>query len=350
MPRPRSDVSDESQGPLAERVSLSGVVFGLASAALAVGICRVTGTGWIAAIGLAVLLGAAIYLWAGDENKGWGDLGQGMVIGVVVAISLMAVQRDAETRRERSARDAEIRRERSAERQSLQLALTMQNDLRRIALAGRDLHGFFLAEKRLDNSNLEGTNLMEADLQHASLTWANLAGARLDEANLYGADLSGISSEVHRGTDEASVEPVSLRGADLGEADLVDADLFGADLTRALLVTARLREAFLFEARLRGAALIYADLRDSDLEGADLRGSRLGGATLCRARLRSVKLEGALYDDATRWPPGFDPTRRGARRTATGKSLQGNPADLASGYQTPEGGEHGVYQRAYPNC
>jgi uncharacterized protein YjbI with pentapeptide repeats len=91
------------------------------------------------------------------------------------------------------------------------------------------------------------------------------------------------------------------------------------------LANARLREASLSYARLGGAALVYADLRDTDLMEADHRRSHLGGATLCGARyLQNAKLEGALYDGTTRWPPGFDASDHGARRS-----------NGARGYETP---------------
>ena len=100
----------------------------------------------------------ALYLWAQDSDKGWGDLGENIMVGVVVAIALMAVQRDAdertrkatadaERRAEKQLRDAETSRQRAAERESLQLSLTLQRDMRGIALADRELSGFRLAGK-----------------------------------------------------------------------------------------------------------------------------------------------------------------------------------------------------------
>jgi uncharacterized protein YjbI with pentapeptide repeats len=323
-----SDVSRASRTAWVRRVSKLGFVLGLASATAAVVVARTTGAGWAAAIGLAVLLGAGIYLWGYDETKGWGDLGQGIVISCVVAITLMAVQRDADTRRERS-----------AERQSLQLTLTMERHLRGIGLVGRDMHGFFLAEKRLDDANLERADLRGADLRATSLVGARLGEARLDGAELFAADLSHADFGTSRDRNDPTDFTASLRDADLQEASLVDANLDGADLTRANLTNARLREASLAFARLGGAALIYADLRQTDLEEADLRGSRLGGATLCAAELHGAKLEGALYDGSTRWPPGFDPGRHGARRSGQ-----------ARGFENPDGSGLSVGQNPYRPC
>src|SRR5215216_2825409 len=80
------------------RVSLPGVVAAVVGAAVTTMIGRATGAGWDAAIGLGGLLGGGLYLWAADRKKGWGDLGEGIFVSVVVAVALMAVQRDADER------------------------------------------------------------------------------------------------------------------------------------------------------------------------------------------------------------------------------------------------------------
>src|SRR5439155_7524193 len=59
-------------------------------------------------------------------------------------------------------------------------------------------------------------------------------------------------------------------------------------------------------------------LRNADLTGADLRGASLRNADLTGADLRGASLHGAIltgarYDARTRWPPGFDPKRHGAK-------------------------------------
>src|ERR1043166_1445355 len=54
---------------------------------------------------------------------------------------------------------------------------------------------------------------------------------------------------------------------------------------------------------LKDAFLADLDLSDTDLRGVDLTGANLDGAFLL----------GALYDENTRWPDGFDPNRHGAK-------------------------------------
>jgi hypothetical protein len=101
------------------RISPIGVSVALVGVALTTVVGRATGASWLPAVGLALLLGIGLYLWARDEEKGWGDLGEGIMVSVIVAIALMAVQRDADDRtreaterRDRQLHDADVRRER----------------------------------------------------------------------------------------------------------------------------------------------------------------------------------------------------------------------------------------------
>src|SRR4051794_31042206 len=68
-----------------ERVSLLGILAGLAGAIAAGVFGRLTGAGSAASLGLAVVLGVGLYLLAADEKKTIGDLGEGIVVSAVVA-------------------------------------------------------------------------------------------------------------------------------------------------------------------------------------------------------------------------------------------------------------------------
>jgi uncharacterized protein YjbI with pentapeptide repeats len=101
-------------------------------------------------------------------------------------------------------------------------------------------------------------SLRDADLREADLSLADLRGANLHNAHLREADLS--FADLHN----ADLEFAHLHGADLSDADLLDkADLSFADLS----------DADLRWAELDGALLIFADLRDADLRHADLSGA-----------------------------------------------------------------------------
>jgi uncharacterized protein YjbI with pentapeptide repeats len=168
------------------------------------------------------------------------------------------------------------------------------------------LHGASLRMADLTRVDLRGTNLELADLEAACLVGADLQGAILHYANLHKANLKGAG----------------LSGAWMGGALLRFADLQGAALRSAYLKGADLRAANLCQADLR-----YADLREANLRGADLR-----------ALLDGVKLQGAQYDETTRWPAGFVPPRIGNVRAAEVVPAQapgGRGDELASATLAP---------------
>jgi len=150
-------------------------------------------------------------------------------------------------------------------------------NLRKIYMAGFDLHGVNL---RL--ADLSGANLYKADLRGADLSGACLRRADLREANLSGAYLYEANlSEAHlMGADlcKADLHCAYLRGANLDEACLCGADLLRADLRAATLNEADLRTADLVETNLFEAHLSGADLLGADLKGADLSEACLHGA------------------------------------------------------------------------
>ena len=343
------------------RLSIPGVLVAAAGAAAAIFVSRATGAGWLPALGLAALLAGGLYLFARDEKKGWGDLGEGVMVSVIVAIALMAVQRDAEehtrkaserrdhqlhdadARRERQLREAESKRQQAADRQSLQLALTLQTDLQGIALRGRDMAGFFLAHKNLNDADLRDANLTGADLRGGRFRRTNLLGADLDNTTLGAADLrdATLSPEGLRGQTGA---PTSLRHADLEGAVLRFNTVEGVDFTGAMLAAADLRHV---EAEgvggsrtsFRDSILIFADFAGAYLGGVDFRGATLGGARFCNVRaLKRIRLKGAIYDARTRWPSGFDPATRGAKLVRGERARSYDFHSEVGGVEYDEGG------------
>lgn len=98
---------------------------------------------------------------------------------------------------------------------------------------------------------------------------------------------------------------VNLEGADLRAADLRSAELRGAYLCQA-----DLRSAQLTGAQLAGARVAGARFKGADLRGADFRG-RGTGQVLWDHDLWQADFHGAIYNAATRWPRGVDPTQLG---------------------------------------
>ena len=149
---------------------------------------------------------------------------------------------------------------------------------------------------------------------HVARTWAGASSAGPIRAALLVAyrpgDVAHVDAHKVR-VDQALVlarfDPVApiragwMAGAYLRGADLRYANLTGADLRCANLTGANLTGANLTGADLTGANLTRSNLRYADLTGADLR----------YADLRGADLRGAVANDATVWPDGFDPTAAG---------------------------------------
>lgn len=150
-----------------------------------------------------------------------------------------------------------------------------------------------------------GRRRVTGPVRPLALDRVRLVDARLRHARLAGADLHFAD----------------LTGANLRGADLTRADLTGTSLRRAVLVEATLYQADLRDAVLAQALADEADLRGTDLTGADLRAAHLGharldfadirGADLAGADLTGTSLRGALADEDTTWPDGFDPAAAG---------------------------------------
>ncbi|WP_329405494.1 pentapeptide repeat-containing protein [Nocardia vinacea] len=180
------------------------------------------------------------------------DLIIALVIGLLITVSGIAVQRHFDQQREGRERAFATQQH----LQSLRLAnLTFVRDsssnepqvrrpFNRMDLQGQNLNGL----------QLDGADLMEANLIGANMLVANLAGADLTHADLTGVDLT-----------RANLPHADLPHANLTHADLTDANLTDADLTGANLTDANLRGAYLTGANLAGADLTHADLTGVDL-------------------------------------------------------------------------------------
>ena len=236
---------------------------------------------------------------------------------------------------------------------NLQGANLQGANLQHVNLEGGCLIRVILWNANLMYANLQGANLLGADLQDAELekslydsetTWpegfdyqncgatyigpranlqgANLQGANLQDVKLYEAFYNGDTKwppEFNLQTSGAyPIGPdVNLKGADLQEANLQE-----ADLQRTSLQSINLKKALLQNANLQGANLQGANLQDTNLQGANLQeallrdahlnNADLRGANLLKSDLHRVTLHGALYDEDTLWPEGFEVQYSGA--------------------------------------
>jgi len=160
----------------------------------------------------------------------------------------------------------------------------------------KDFHDQDLTGKNFDSGSLNG-----ADFSDAILKLVHFDKATLRHANFKGADISGVW----------------FTGADLTEADLSDtkgasvnihshfdkANLHGMDLH---CNDCSFKGADLRESKISG--YIY----NCDFSGADLRGVNMRGMSVTAGGSDSNRWKGALYDDDTTWPEGFDPKAVGA--------------------------------------
>lgn len=142
---------------------------------------------------------------------------------------------------------------------------------------------------------LPGVDLTEAFLPKAKLPEIDLTRAEMQKANLNGANL-----------EKAILFEAQMENIRLVEAILVDANLSTANLTGAVLEKANLQGARLADAKLSGA-----DLTGANLDNADLQGANLIGTNLTEVSLQGINLKGAIYNDSTEFPKGFDPTGKG---------------------------------------
>ena len=158
----------------------------------------------------------------------------------------------------------------------------------------------YLTHAYLRRANLVGANLVEANLVEANLSGAHLSKAELLETDLRRANLSGAELL------ETDLRRANLRGANLRGANLRGASLWGANLCGA-----NLSKAELLETDLSGTDLSGTDLMGAELSGALLCGANLCGANLRKADLVGANLWGSLYNQDTRFPDDFDPSKEG---------------------------------------
>jgi len=249
---------------------------------------------------LLILAGALFWIYGRKEVGSRATLGAALLSGAIVSFSILGFQMATEAQRQRI-----------AEREALQLSLTMQPDLSGVALSGRDLSQFLLHGKRLTKAVMEHTNFQAADL-----SCGQMDGAKLDGANLKGANLTGARFR------HAQVWDTDLRNSDLYNANFQYADLSSARFDDdSHLSYTDFRKAILDGATFAGAYVGGID--EDDFEGpADLRGASLVGADFSHADLSGALLKGALADQSTKWPSGFNPAKAGVISTSPDKESQ----------------------------
>ncbi|MDP6771926.1 MAG: pentapeptide repeat-containing protein, partial [Anaerolineales bacterium] len=96
-------------------------------------------------------------------------------------------------------------------------------------------------------------------------------------------------------------------------AYLNGANMLSAKLEKTVLVRVNFTGANLCKANMSGADLRNANLRNANLYEANLDGANLRGASLVGSNLGKISMQGATYDESTKWPVNFDPEDYGAK-------------------------------------
>ncbi len=161
--------------------------------------------------------------------------------------------------------------------------------------AGQDLRGQTFTGMRLDGSdftqaNAEGARFDRATLRRTIWLRANLKTAILGGADLTEADLRGVTGPFIG--DDIDFTGANLKDVDLAGFGCDGCEFGGADLRRT-----------------RNWGLITAaNFRKADLRGADLSLMTTDDPGNLAGFI------GAIYDDATRWPPWVDMGKLRARK------------------------------------
>lgn len=148
-----------------------------------------------------------------------------------------------------------------------------------------------------------GTPVTEIKDRSGRLLWSgNADGTDWFDSDLRNAVLDDIAAD-----GGALGLTTTLIGASLKRSDFYWLFAFRADFTGADLEDCVFRGCQLSEANFSGAMLRRTRFVKDNLDGR----TDLSGADLSAALIEAVDFSGAKYDDATKFPEGFDPSRHG---------------------------------------
>jgi uncharacterized protein YjbI with pentapeptide repeats len=205
-------------------------------------------------------------------------------------------------------------------------------------LTNTDATGAILFAAVLGKATMTGTNLTNASLRGAVLTSADLSQATLtgvQSGDITGSPTLPANWDVFDGylvgptanLANASLEKLSLTGADLNSTNFLDADLTGASLPSADLVSANFSLANLTGATLTSANLTDATLTNANLTNADLDNATTSGAawadatwlnTTCPDGSNSNKHDSGCFSPLNTTPPIAHPSLASAGTEVNG--------------------------------
>jgi uncharacterized protein YjbI with pentapeptide repeats len=148
------------------------------------------------------------------------------------------------------------------------------------------------------------------------------AGMVLDHQELHRALLNEVRAP------GASFRHANLRGAFMADAVFDDSDFTAANIESTFLHNSSLARCLFQDCWAVGCRFDKSDLRSADLTGAQaayasFNGAQLQGARLLCTSFEQATFEGAVYDEHTAWPAGFNPQAAGAHLQGNNLSLNG---------------------------
>lgn len=164
--------------------------------------------------------------------------------------------------------------------------------------SGRDLSRSFLEAAILKDCKFVGaklnqTVLARANLTNAIFTKANLVGANLGEADCTNALFDGGVDASEAVFFKTNLQGANLRGITLKKADINEAQLNGADLSGAIASELTALRCDFRGAKFDGAKITESNLLELDAAGVDFR-----RCTFDATVLLDVNANGANFDDA----------------------------------------------------
>jgi hypothetical protein len=184
---------------------------------------------------------------------------------------------------------------------------------------------YALGERNFEGAELQGANLSYLNLVDINLSYANLKGADLSYCDLKRSFLKRTelvkAKLIRANLDGAFMERANLNQADLSKASLNQAQMYRASLAMAQINGAYLNQTNLKGAYLKGAYLNGTYLNGANLGEANLNGAFLNGACLKKAFLQQTNFRGAVFNQNTRFDPGFEPMAAGMEKVVEDKKV-----------------------------
>jgi uncharacterized protein YjbI with pentapeptide repeats len=253
-------------------------------------------------VGVAATAAAALallWMWIGAENQTKQDtLSSSLLSGLIIAVAVVAVERRAEIRQRRSQHFTQF---------------SSPADLPGVHAEGADLRNVSISNKDLTQAVLRYANLRDVQFGSCKMQGVDLRRADLRRGRFYSSDMSGVD-----------LRGATTRGAFFGGSNLHVARCGRADFSGANFVDTHFDLADLSDATFRGAVFAGRSAGGGPCRSASLRGCWLYGADFRGAifvvkdrderfpgEVVGVDLAGAMANEETKWPVGFDPRKAG---------------------------------------